>query len=576
MTKVILEDASRVDKKYKVTLKGHQFSFGHPKYEDFTVHGEEARKQSYLKRMGSSNQDWGITGVATPGFWARWLLWNKPTLAASIKDMERRFKLRIENRIRDKLHDKEIEALLRSRKKRLPVRYFRGLTRAQIIHRLHEITRVSARSTTPRTKGSRSLPTVMWADRVQRAKASGGEGAVVQLHKQRFQAWRAFIDYYARITESEQEEKARNNNNNNDLEKSLSSVSFAKITLWRGKTPHCVFDASFGSMDVTSDLDVTVISTNAYVVERWVSFLEWLYRQSDEKKIPYLVPAGVTFTNYYDSNFYMDPGKVRFYESGRPELRTLMELQIEDVLPNKTTAVSQMQLIERYCNAYVQRKPLRVEMKPSGAEEKAFPNPDAKGFGRPQEVEQYKLQCKYALRCLKPDGFTLQNISNLYACKTEGLICPGSLAIVKVLGDEKQQCFMTGVNNKGGLCGPKDQTWRLVTAFEMLCNLKMHASDSQIKTKYLKRLDDALSGSVNRCKPASRLSKEVNKVFEKSKEHNKKVGIKAVLGLISEIVEDEINLTACPQRKNPTYYLHFLESQLMLVRNEIIHRYPHP
>ena len=31
----------------------------------------------------------------TPGFWSRWLLWNKPTLAASIQDAQRRFSIRI-------------------------------------------------------------------------------------------------------------------------------------------------------------------------------------------------------------------------------------------------------------------------------------------------------------------------------------------------------------------------------------------------------------------------------------------------------------------------------------------------
>ena len=49
----------------------------------------EKRRANYLKRH--ANEDW--TDETTAGFWARWLLWNKPTIAASIRDATRRFGL---------------------------------------------------------------------------------------------------------------------------------------------------------------------------------------------------------------------------------------------------------------------------------------------------------------------------------------------------------------------------------------------------------------------------------------------------------------------------------------------------
>ena len=42
-----------------------------------------------------AKETWTKKGINTPGFWSRWLLWNKPSLRASIKDMEARFGIKI-------------------------------------------------------------------------------------------------------------------------------------------------------------------------------------------------------------------------------------------------------------------------------------------------------------------------------------------------------------------------------------------------------------------------------------------------------------------------------------------------
>jgi hypothetical protein len=65
--------------------------FGAAGYEDFTMHKDEARKKNYIQRH-KPNQDWTRSGVDTAGFYARWLLWNKPSLQESLRDMNNRFK----------------------------------------------------------------------------------------------------------------------------------------------------------------------------------------------------------------------------------------------------------------------------------------------------------------------------------------------------------------------------------------------------------------------------------------------------------------------------------------------------
>ena len=64
--------------------------FGATGYEDFTTSKDEKRKASYLARHKTS-EDWTLSGIDSDGFWARWLLWNKPSITASIRDINQRF-----------------------------------------------------------------------------------------------------------------------------------------------------------------------------------------------------------------------------------------------------------------------------------------------------------------------------------------------------------------------------------------------------------------------------------------------------------------------------------------------------
>ena len=54
------------------------------------MHRDPARMARYIIRH-RAREDWTLRGVRSPGFWSRWLLWNKPSLGASIRDLHRRF-----------------------------------------------------------------------------------------------------------------------------------------------------------------------------------------------------------------------------------------------------------------------------------------------------------------------------------------------------------------------------------------------------------------------------------------------------------------------------------------------------
>jgi hypothetical protein len=85
------------DKKHKyiVEIDGKNIKFGAYGYSDYTIHKDKERKKRYIARHSKMGEDWNKSGLLTRGFWARWLLWNKPDLMESIKDTEERFNINI-------------------------------------------------------------------------------------------------------------------------------------------------------------------------------------------------------------------------------------------------------------------------------------------------------------------------------------------------------------------------------------------------------------------------------------------------------------------------------------------------
>ena len=88
---VALMRSTRADKKYMVKVDGRAIHFGANGYGDFTTHKDERRKAKYLARHRTT-EDWSVAGIGSAGFWARWVLWNKPSLKAAVDDANKRFK----------------------------------------------------------------------------------------------------------------------------------------------------------------------------------------------------------------------------------------------------------------------------------------------------------------------------------------------------------------------------------------------------------------------------------------------------------------------------------------------------
>ena len=92
-------------KKYRVYLKKDGYisaiDFGAEGYKDFIKYNisdpEKAndKKRAYIARHKDA-EDWSKKGIDTAGFWARWILWNKPTLEESIRNVAKTFNLNYE------------------------------------------------------------------------------------------------------------------------------------------------------------------------------------------------------------------------------------------------------------------------------------------------------------------------------------------------------------------------------------------------------------------------------------------------------------------------------------------------
>ena len=80
---VKLETESGREKNIHIGAKG---------MDDFTKTKDEDAKHRYIQRH-RANENWSQSGIMSSGFWAKHLLWNKPTLSASIKDVKQRFNL---------------------------------------------------------------------------------------------------------------------------------------------------------------------------------------------------------------------------------------------------------------------------------------------------------------------------------------------------------------------------------------------------------------------------------------------------------------------------------------------------
>ena len=84
--------SDKPEKKYYIVTKSEKkIYFGASGYEDFTIHKDEERKQRYIDRHKNEAKFWNKSGIDTPSFWSRFLLWNKSSIKESYEDIKKRF-----------------------------------------------------------------------------------------------------------------------------------------------------------------------------------------------------------------------------------------------------------------------------------------------------------------------------------------------------------------------------------------------------------------------------------------------------------------------------------------------------
>jgi hypothetical protein len=90
MMQIEISPSVRPGKKFQAVINNTKtIHFGSKGASDFTLHKNNERKQKYEDRH-RKREDW--SDPKTAGFYAKNILWNKPTVQGSIKDTNQRFK----------------------------------------------------------------------------------------------------------------------------------------------------------------------------------------------------------------------------------------------------------------------------------------------------------------------------------------------------------------------------------------------------------------------------------------------------------------------------------------------------
>ena len=95
MCQVKIKKSTKSEKKYMAvftnckTERTKTIHFGAYGMSDYTKHKDAERKKRYIARH-ENNENWNNPYSA--GALSRWILWNKPTLKASIENYKKKFK----------------------------------------------------------------------------------------------------------------------------------------------------------------------------------------------------------------------------------------------------------------------------------------------------------------------------------------------------------------------------------------------------------------------------------------------------------------------------------------------------
>jgi hypothetical protein len=89
---IIITPSPNPKKKYRVNIQGEKIDFGATGYSDYTLSKNKQKRDAYIARH-KVRENWN--NPFTAGFWSRWILWNKPSLMGSIKDLAKKMNIKI-------------------------------------------------------------------------------------------------------------------------------------------------------------------------------------------------------------------------------------------------------------------------------------------------------------------------------------------------------------------------------------------------------------------------------------------------------------------------------------------------
>ena len=348
---------------------------------------------------------------------------------------------------------------------------------------------------------------------------------------------------------------------------------FSKVLLRRDSdygSDYVLLDASFGSMNSTSDLDVNVVSTTPEVLYVWMKYTRaFVKSRSDSKRGTREYAA--SFCEFWDSNFYYEPG-VWTGDEMKPWTKVLMDESF--VWTTKDTALYELQCVKAYCDAYETKKNISVDGM------NAVPCPEQMDMAREQDcyetalhfAEMFRAACEqYQSAKTEMNANEVRFTYLKYAVtKIEALVSVTSLAVCRVFGPEVFNAFLL----KEGI-GKLTPYMSAIAGYEMLRNLRMHSHDGKYKSKYANRLRFALydtPGLCDKCRVLNRFTDDSEVDTKKlrdalSVEKTNSAALKTLTDPIAVFLdfmdgEEDYGGTECPYRKDQRKWLRNLNGTL--------------
>ena len=88
---IVISPSKNKNKKFMAEVDGKKkIHFGDSRYEDYTIHKDDKRKENYINRH--SGEDWSKSNIASAGFMSRYILWEKPTIQQAINNLNSKYK----------------------------------------------------------------------------------------------------------------------------------------------------------------------------------------------------------------------------------------------------------------------------------------------------------------------------------------------------------------------------------------------------------------------------------------------------------------------------------------------------